>query len=211
LHFILANCAAAATISGTVQISASKPIRASLTIHDLSTGTYSLSGVPAGKYEVCVDAPQENVLDPCIRTPGGAPTITVGASDISNHSIAVATGYLLSLRVNDPTAVLPKSGATGSALSLKVITAGNRVINFRLLSTDSQGRNQYVLIPFNQAVMLVTESSSLTLSDGQNNPLPNNSQRYPVRVPVGGSWPAITVNVASATATRTPVANALKP
>jgi hypothetical protein len=72
------------SFSGQLSLATGRPIRASLSIHDLSTprttghkpydhqsaskadGTFSLTGVPAGKYRICVDAPQENVLDPCL-------------------------------------------------------------------------------------------------------------------------------------------------
>ena len=83
----LCFAAATATISGTIKTTAGKPIRAALTIHDVSTartqghtpfdrqfasktdGSFTISGVPAGKYQICVDAPQENVLDPCDLAP----------------------------------------------------------------------------------------------------------------------------------------------
>jgi hypothetical protein len=207
---------AAATISGTLKTTAGKPIRAAITIHDLSTprtpgqsafdrqfasksdGTFSLGGIPAGKYEFCVEAPQENALDPCLWTPGGAPTLTVAASDtIANHALTVDTGYMLNLRVNDTSAILPpsKSGVLGSVLSLKIVTGSNRVINFRLLSTDAQGRNHYILIPWNQALTLVPESSSQALFNAANTRITNDSLRIPVRVPKGGSWPTVTINV----------------
>jgi hypothetical protein len=224
----------AATISGTLRSTADKPIRTAITIHDLSTartagqapfdrqfatksdGTFTLANIPAGKYEFCVEAPQENVLDPCIWNPAGAPTITVGAADnIVNHSITVTTGYMLNLRVNDPGTLLPttKSGISGDTLSLKVITAANRVLNFRLLSADSRGRDHYLLIPYNQALMVVTGSTSLALANGQNTPIANSSQRFPVLVPQGGSLPPITVNITGiATKSALPTgANSVKP
>src|SRR5665213_2115631 len=111
----------AVTISGTVKTTTGKLIVAAITIHDLSTarvagqapydhqfaskadGTFTLSGVPPGKYEFCVDAPQAQVLDPCIWTPAGAPTLTVAATAaVTKYAITVDTGYLLQLRVNDP-------------------------------------------------------------------------------------------------------------
>jgi hypothetical protein len=84
LLWIVPMWAISATISGSVMVQTGRPIRASLSIHDLSTprtaghkpddhqfaskadGSFSLAGVPAGKYRICVDAPQENVLDPCL-------------------------------------------------------------------------------------------------------------------------------------------------
>jgi hypothetical protein len=72
LGVALVGSAGAATLSGVVNVSPGHGIRASLSIHDLSTprtaghkpydhqfaskadGSFSLTGVPAGKYRICV-------------------------------------------------------------------------------------------------------------------------------------------------------------
>jgi hypothetical protein len=127
----VAICASgnAATISGTITVPPSHGIRASLTIHDLSTprtpghkafdrqfaskanGTFSITGVPAGKYRICVDAPNENALDPCIWS-ATQPTWTVtDTSNITNVNIQVAVGTQLKVHVNDPQNALPQTQA----------------------------------------------------------------------------------------------------
>jgi hypothetical protein len=89
-----------------------------------SDGTFLFSNVPAGKYQICVEAPHENVLDPCLWSP------TVNVVDISNGApvsglaVQVATGYMLQVHVNDPAALLPAAvgGTAGPALSVVAIT-----------------------------------------------------------------------------------------
>jgi hypothetical protein len=136
----------AAVVSGTVSVVSGRGIRASLSIHDLSTprtaghkpydhqfaskadGTFSLTGVPAGKYRICVDAPQENVLDPCLWS-DTQQTWTVADSDnLTKLAIKVPTGTQLKVHVNDPQGALPqtKGGVHGEALSMVVVTNRKR-------------------------------------------------------------------------------------
>ncbi len=151
--------AATATISGTVTTTAGKPIRAAVTVHDVSTarvqgqtpfdsqyasksdGTFLFSNVPAGKYQICVEAPHENVLDPCLWSP------TVNVVDISNGApvsglaVQVATGYMLQVHVNDPAALLPAAvgGTAGPALSVMAITQTKSVSQFPFARCECDG------------------------------------------------------------------------
>ena len=146
----------AATLSGTVTLPPNRSIRASLTIHDLSTprtpghkafdkqfaskanGTFSITGVPAGKYRICVDAPNENALDPCVWS-ATQPTWTVtDTSNITNVNIQVAVGTQIKVHVNDPQNALPtsKGGVHGDALSMTVVTGRSRHHSLRLLSAS---------------------------------------------------------------------------
>ena len=204
-----------ATISGSLATTAGKPIRAAITLHDLSTsrtvgqapfdhqyasksdGSFSLTGVPAGKYEICVEAPPDNVLDPCVWSPS-RPTITVAAGDaVTGLKVTVQTGSVVQIRANDPQALVAGSlgGVAGNALSLMVITRGNRYVNFRLLGKDATGSSHYLVVPFNEPMMLVTASTQFALSDANGKAIPGGSQKVPILVPAGGSLPPVTVNI----------------
>jgi hypothetical protein len=209
--------AATTTISGTVTTTAGKPIRAAVTVHDVSTarvqgqtpfdrqyasksdGTFLFSNVPAGKYQICVEAPHENVLDPCLWSP------TVNVVDISNGApvsglaIRVATGYMLQVHVNDPAALLPAAvgGTAGPALSVMAITQTKQYHNFHLLGASATARDHYLLVPFDQTLTLAIASSSLKLSNAQNQRYSGDVLEVPVRIPSGGSLGPVVVNVAS--------------
>ncbi len=205
----------AAALAGTVTVAPNRGIRASLTIHDLSTprtpghkafdrqfaskpdGTFSITGVPSGKYRICVDAPNENALDPCIWSVT-QPTWTVtDTSNIPNVNIQVAVGTQLKVHVNDPQNALPqtKGGVHGDALSMTVVTGRSRHHSLRLLSASPGSSDHYLIVPFGEPVVLNTQSASLAVSDEKGKRLEGDSQQVPVRVPVGGSAPPVTVNV----------------
>jgi hypothetical protein len=203
-----------AVLSGSVTVSGIRTIRDSLTIHDLSTprtaghkpydhqfaskadGSFSLTGVPAGKYRICVDAPQENVLDPCLW-PDAQQTWTVANGDnLTKLAIKVQTGMQLKVHVNDPQGALPqtKGGVHGEALSMAVITNRKRYYNLRLLSAGKNGSDHYVVVPFDEPLLLVTESASLAVSDKDGKRVSGDSQKMPLRI-ASGTMPSVVVNV----------------
>jgi hypothetical protein len=214
---LTAAASATPTVSGNLKTTANKPILASITLHDISTarvqgqqpfdrqfasksdGSFTLTGVPAGRYQVCVDAPQENVLDPCLWST--APTVvTIPATgNVTGLAIQVATGSRLTVHVNDPQALLPapKGGIAGRALSIRVITANNHQVNFRLLGASARTRDHYLPVPFDQSMILVIEASGVSLSDSKDQKYTGNALRIPVRIPGGGSKPTVIVNVAN--------------
>ena len=207
--------AGCATLSGTIIVPLNRGIRASLTIHDLSTprtpghkafdrqfaskanGTFSITGVPAGKYRICVDAPNENALDPCVWSTT-QPTWTVtDTSNLTNVNIPVAVGTQIKVHVNDPQNALPqtKGGVHGNALSMTVVTGRSRHHSLRLLSASPGSSDHYLIVPFGEPVVLNTQSVSLALSDEKGKRVEGDSQQVPLRVPAGGSAPAVIVNV----------------
>jgi hypothetical protein len=62
-------------------------------------------------------------------------------------------------------------------------------------AADASGSDHYLLVPFNEPMMLITESSQLAPTDGSGNRLPGDSLRVPFVVPAGGSLPPVTINV----------------
>jgi hypothetical protein len=217
----------AATISGTVTIPGGHGVRASLTIHDLSTprtagqkpfdhqfaskadGTFSLSGVPAGTYRICVDAPQANVLDPCLWS-ATQQTWTVSASQaVTGVVIEVQTGAMLRVHVNDPQAALPQpqGGIHGNALTIAVETDRKQHLNLRQLPAASavasaSGFDDYLIVPYDETVTLVTQSASVALSDQNGNALQGNAQTIAVHIPSGGSLATVVLNVAPGAAAK---------
>ena len=206
----------AAALSGTITVPPNRGIRASLTIHDLSTprtaghkafdrqfaskgdGTFSITGVPPGKYRICVDAPNENALDPCVWSATQPVWTVTDTSNIANVNIQVAVGTQIKVHVNDPQNTLPqtKGGVHGDPLSMTVVTGRGRHHSLRLLAASPGSSDHYLVVPFGEPVLLNTQSSSLALSDEKGKRLEGDSQQVPMRVPVGGSAPPVTVNVA---------------
>jgi hypothetical protein len=206
---------AAVVISGRVILPSGHGVPASLTIHDLSTpriagnkafdrqfaskrdGAFSLSGVPAGKFRICVDAPQENVLDPCLwSTDEQTFTVTDGVP-LTNLNITVQVGTKIRVHVNDPQDALPKEkgGVRGDALTMVVQTSDRRYHNLRQVSSGPSGSDHYLVVPFDQTVTLVTESTTVALKDQDGKRVSGDSKKTPIRVSAGKSAAPVVVNV----------------
>jgi hypothetical protein len=207
--------ASAGSISGSIAAADGAPIDAALTLHDLTTarvagahsfdrqfaskrdGTFALSGIPAGRYEICVDAPHQLILDPCRW--GTTERITVAAgSAVTGVNLTVRRGYLLRVRVRDPGQILPAAvgGIAGAALQMTVQTREGRYENLRMQGIDATGRTHYLVIPYDRPLLLEASSTGLALSDANNQRYTNDSARIPVAVPSGGSIPVVTFIVA---------------
>jgi hypothetical protein len=118
---------------------------------------------------------------------------------VSGLAIRVATGYMLQVHVNDPAALLPAAvgGTAGPALSVMAITQTKQYHNFHLLGASATARDHYLLVPFDQTLTLAIASSSLKLSNAQNQRYSGDVLEVPVRIPSGGSLGPVVVNVAS--------------
>lgn len=205
----MSESGSAATISGNVTIAGEKPIRAALTLHDLSTrreaghlpfdrrfashtdGSFSIAGVPAGRYEVCVDAPAEDVLDPCDWS-DSAPSVAVADGDaVTGFAVSVAVGTKFRVRVSDPDGLLSGSPRPAAdVLLMSIISRQSRVHPMRVLSAGDLEREFYAIVPIGEDVTFVGESRTQELRDGiSNRRLPDDAHRVPFRA-AAGSPPA---------------------
>ncbi len=218
-------------ISGKISAADGTPVDAALTLHDLTTprvvgakpfdrqfssrrdGTFALANVPAAQYEICVDAPQLSVLDPCRW--GGSTKFTVTAAGTTTVNLTVQRGYQLKVRVNDTNGLLasaaagPAAGASASAaaspsLQMAVKTIQGTYENLRLQSADATGRNNYLVVPYNMPLVLVATGSSVALSDSNNVRYTNDSVQLPILASSGSTPPTVTFNVTTPNGT-TPV------
>jgi hypothetical protein len=217
LSMLMPWAADAGSITGTITAADGTAVDAALTLHDLSTarvsganpfdhqfasrrdGTFSLSAIPAATYEICVDAPHLQVLDPC-RWGGSTKKATVTAGGtVTGFDLTVKRGYLLQVRVNDPSQVLPPpvGGLGGSALQMIVQTPEGQIENLRLQGSDAAGRTHYLVIPYESPLLLtVTAGAGFALSDSNGQRYTKDTAQIPILVLSGGSHSVVTFNVA---------------
>lgn len=211
-----AGGAGTGSLEGIVRTSTGQPVRAAVTLHDLSTprvagqtpfdrqfasksdGSFLIAGIPPGQYEICIAAPQQAVLDPCTWSPATQSVTVTDGGSITSLAVTVQTGTVLHVRVNDPEGLLSRTGqaANEGAISLGLIARRNRYLNLRMLSSDATGQDYFVVVPFEESLTLAVRSSTHALSDENFVPYLANSKRIPVRIAQGTIPAPVVVNVA---------------
>lgn len=152
-----------------------------------SDGTFSITEVPAGKYQICLGAPQVNLLDPC--TWSAAPQVADSSkgTNVSGLTVVADTGFMLQVHVNDPDSMppAPKGGSAGQTLSVTTTARNGRQVRFLLLKAASTGWDYCLPVPFDQTMTLDVKSSGVSLSDGNGQKYTANALSIPVRIPSG--------------------------
>src|ERR1700733_12045479 len=105
-----------ATISGTVVSSDGTPLTAILTMHSqapsiaspspmttsASNGSFQLSKIPIGTYQICATVQSGAFIDTCLRNPWGTMTPLVAGQSVAGQVITVQKAAVLQVRINDP-------------------------------------------------------------------------------------------------------------
>jgi hypothetical protein len=138
-------------------------------------GSFTISGIPDGNYQLCAVDTGGNYLDPCIWS--NAPvTVTVSASKpISGFRLVLAKGVPLQVRINDPGQVLSAavSGPNQSPtiLIVGVMTLRHTMQPFPMVSKDSGGRTLQSAVPINASVLVKILGKGFTLVSASGNPV----------------------------------------
>ena len=206
---------APASIEGTVKNSSGKGLRASIVLHDLSTprttgnvpfdrqfaskgdGSFLIGFVPPGKYEFCVSAMNERVLDPCVWTNSAVVVTVASGQSLTGVVVPVETGVLLQIRVNDPQGLLPapKGGVVGDVLKVGVVRSNKQYLHARAMSVDVNGRDHYLVVPAKEQFEIFASSSKFSVSDSKGQNKANEDSRTSVTTESGKDLPVVTFSV----------------
>ena len=139
-----------------------------------SDGSFTMSGVPDGKYQLCAVDNGGNYLDPCTwsNTPV---TVTINAQQpISGFKLVLTKGTILQVRVNDASQILDSAAGPNqvpATLVVGVQTVRHTLQSLPVVSKDSGGRTYQSAIPISATVPLRLFGSGFSLSDSSGNAL----------------------------------------
>jgi hypothetical protein len=139
-----------------------------------SNGSFALTGIPDGNYQLCAVDKGANYLDPCAWS-GSPVTVTISAAKpISNYQLVLTRGLPLQVRVNDTGQILaPIAGSNRvpAMLAVSVVTPRHTMQRLSLVSTDSGGRTLQSVVPANASILVKLVGMGLTLADVSGNAL----------------------------------------
>jgi hypothetical protein len=153
-----------------------------------AAGSVRITALPQGKYTTCVIVPDTNWLSPCewnIPTPSVSITAD---SPTTAATILMRRGVTLTVRVDDPLQLLPQhEGKTdGAFVLIGAVSSGFVFHQMPVVSRDSKGRDQEVLIPFDTPVELLVRSSFFRINDPSGLAIGKTvSTKVPVSAPKG--------------------------
>ncbi len=205
-----------AVISGTAVGDDGKPVSAVITAikvdvpvsrgraESAADGSFSLSGLLDGTYNLCAVDKGGSYLDPCAWSIV-LPAIAVSAkAPVSAYNLVMSKGSLLQVRVNDASQLLDTATAalnqTSPVLVLAVVTARHTLQPLSLMSKDATGQNQQTAIPANTSIALGVMGRGITITDSTGKALDLvRGVAVSVQAANGQSAPPVTLTVTAVT------------
>lgn len=157
--------ATAAPISGSARVQ--PPSYAAQTNNQ---GIFSVSVPAAGDYSVCVGAYAQQLLNSCEWTFSQS-VVPVQTQNNPLVKITLLTAIPITVRLEDPSSLLPKPGATGSTQVMFGVSERHTGFHVaRLVGADSNGFTYQVLVPATPpALHLVIQANNVHVADLSNN------------------------------------------
>lgn len=129
-------------------------------------GTFTVAGVPQGKFAVCVNARSTNLLDPCVWE--SEPTVTLAeGQSLSMAPIQLQSGVDLYVRVNDPNASLASTEGKvpGASLMVGVRTPNGIITPIPKTASDAAGADHHLPVPPDTDLLFVAYSKTFKMTD----------------------------------------------
>ncbi len=151
-------------------------------------GTFTISNVGAGKYQICVQAQEMGMLDPCVWS--AKPAVTVAAGENSTGlRITLQKGAWLKLRLVDPNGFLPGNlnVKPGTQMVIAARTPSGFLQTTHLVGKDATGTNLEMLLPTAVPVHLGVFSQMFQCADA-NGTAVGAETAYTVTIPAGQEY-----------------------
>lgn len=132
-----------------------------------ASGAFTVTGLPAGSYRVCVQASAEDFLNPCQSSDEPA-TVEVSAGQrVSGLELRLRRGKRIDVRIDDPQGALAAGeNPTVNAQVVVGVFGPNGIFQpARVTSSDASGRTHSVVVPLDTDLKLSVSGRKLVIDD----------------------------------------------
>lgn len=144
-------------------------------------GSFQFSGVPAGRYNVCLQAPGSDMLNPCQWTPSSAPVVTAQAgTPVNAGAIRFARGSRLRVLLEDAGKLLRKHAnkEPGADVHVMVLLPSGFRAPMTLVGDEEAGWEHEMVVPAGVPIQLQIASEFFDLTDDSGVPFDKKSGKH---------------------------------
>jgi hypothetical protein len=170
------------------------------------SGKFTLLAIPDGTYNICVQVPGTNYLNPCQWSAIPPSATVINGSPVTVPAITLAVGYRYQIRFNDPTGAIAQSQAAKSGAQLLLYAwANGGSVPLLWASNDATGWLYQAVIPFGTAIRVTLQGlkyqvmdqsgASVDLTAGVSIPVNVSKPQTVVAIPTSTTSPDLTYQI----------------
>jgi hypothetical protein len=187
------------TVSARPMYSASQTKPGALSFHftgKSANGTLTVPNVPPGAYSICGRMPGSTLVDSCSWSDNST-TVHVSAGSTTPAALALSTGTVVVIHVNDNLGLLASETFQGQKLRLVIGDVKGRGVPLLVTQSAQLSRKFTAVVPVDTDLKLHVKSETLQVADSNGNKLnmKDSTSYIPLRIP------AASAQTSSATAT----------
>jgi hypothetical protein len=158
-----------------------------------ASGRFQISQLPAGDYDLCMDAP--GYLATCEWTGWRRATLAEGQA-LDHGAIQLTKSVAVTIRVNDPLSLLKAANTMASPLVIGVRDRWGRFHPSRETSVNAVSHIFQVDVPYGTALNVWLHSWRFLITDSAGAPINRLGAKIPFQVLADGATPTFVFNIA---------------
>lgn len=179
------DSASGAAVSGAVVIASRTSAPAARGVATSSSdGSFQMTSLPAGTYNLCAQFPADGYLATC-QWGGAAATVTLAAGQkLTGSKVGLKASSILKIHISDPGSLLNQKTKAGYAPHLAMgVWSGGLFYAAHAAATSAVTADYQVSIPFDTNLKFSIQSISLKLADASGNALAGNADQQTFQHP----------------------------
>lgn len=162
-------------------------------------GTFEIGKLPAGEYTLCAEAPEAELLNPCMWAKTIPQAVITAEGAQATILIVMSGGTAITIRVADPAGLIA-SHPEQDDLRVGTLQGNLSFIPARVISRDATGKTLKLMLPPGQTHKLAVQSKNFFIEDTKRVPV-TAATAFTVTAPSAQANPAGATTVTSTAAT----------